>query len=167
MSKEMVNTQTENSKAVTDEERRALKTILKGLPDLINYCRYFESRRKSLFDMAQIQAGTLTFFNMEKVIELLALPLSTDDKRSLYAYFDASTKIKMVELGVEVLKEGLYRDIVYDRYFRGMSYKELVEKYGVNHKYVQRVVQKSYDYFAEYYRWYLKLAEKIQMSLFE
>ena len=109
-----------------------LKEIIRRLPELREYCRYFESRRKSLLTMAEIEEGEITFLNVGKIKELMGLPMSEEDKKALFAYFDASTQIMVLETGMEGLPEGQYREIAYDRYFERMSYQEIMQKHSVN-----------------------------------
>lgn len=111
-----------------------LKEIIRRLPELREYCRYFESRRKSLLTMAEIEEGEITFLNVGKIKELMGLPMSEEDKKALFAYFDASTQIMVLETGMEGLPEGQYREIAYDRYFERMSYQEIMQKHSVNKK---------------------------------
>lgn len=151
-----------NPYTATDEERRAVKEIMHELPDLKNYCRYFENKRRSLFEMAEIKPGEITFLDTEKVKELLSLPLSEDDKKGLYSYFDASTKIMAMEMGMEGLPDGQYREIAYDRYYGRKSYNEIMKKRNVSHDTVRRAVIRTNNYLAEYVRWYRSLAESIQ-----
>ena len=122
----------------SDEEKRVLKSLIHDYPDLKNYCRFFETKRRSIIVMAGFEGEDTTFLNAEKLKELLALPINEDDKRKLYAYFDASTKIMALEMGMEGLPEGMYREIAYDRHYGRMSYKQIMEKYHVNHKRIQR-----------------------------
>ena len=96
-----------------------LKGLIRKLPELREYCRYFEARRKSLLTMAEIEEGEITFLNVEKIKELMGLPMSEEDKKALFAYFDASTQIMVLETGMGGLPEGQYREIAYDRYLKG------------------------------------------------
>lgn len=146
-----------NKAGSSEEEKRVLKSIIHDYPDLKNYCRFFETKRRSIFVMAGLEGEDTTFLNAEKLKELLALPINEDDKRKLYAYFDASTKILTLEMGMEGLPDGMYREIAHDRYFGRMTYKQIMEKYGVNHKTVQRALQKVTGHLVKYARWYLEL----------
>ena len=141
-----------------------LKEIIRRLPELREYCRYFESRRKSLLTMAEIE-GEITFLNVGKIKELMGLPMSEEDKKALFAYFDASTQIMVLETGMEGLPEGQYREIAYDRYFERMSYQEIMQKHSVNKKTVQRALGKTKAYLLTYSRWYLDLAGKVKESI--
>ena len=76
----------------SDEEKRMLKSIIHDYPDLKNYCRFFETKRRSIIVMAELEGEDTTFLNTEKLQELLALPMNEDDKRKLYAYFDAAPR---------------------------------------------------------------------------
>lgn len=142
-----------------------LKGLIRKLPELREYCRYFEARRKSLLTMAEIEEGEITFLNVEKIKELMGLPMSEEDKKALFAYFDASTQIMVLETGMEGLPEGQYREIAYDRYFERMSYKEIMQKHSVNKKTVQRALGKTKAYLLTYSRWYLDLAGKVKESI--
>ena len=147
----------------SDEENRVLKSLIHDYPDLKNYCRFFETKRRSIIVMAGFEGEDTTFLNAEKLKELLALPINEDDKRKLYAYFDASTKIMALEMGMEGLPEGMYREIAYDRHYGRMSYKQIMEKYDVNHKTIQRALQKAAGYLIRYARWYLELVKAAQI----
>jgi hypothetical protein len=151
-----------NSHAATDAERREVKKIMFKLSDLKNYCKYFENKRHSIFEMAEIKPGEITFLNAEKVKELLSLPLSEDDKKGLYSYFDASTKIMAMEMGMEGLPDGQYREIACDRYYSRRTYNEIMEKYDVSHATVRRAMIRTNNYLAEYVNWYNGLEEKMR-----
>lgn len=174
MSDEMNNTQNEsqlrrgfgwkrikNPYTATDAERRAVKETMLKLADLRNYCQYFENKRRSIFEMAGIKPGEVTFINAEKIKELMSLPLTEEDKKGLYSYFDASTKIMAMEMGMEGMPDGQYREIAYDRYYGRHTYNEIMEKYGVSHDTVRRAVIRANNYLAEYVRWYDDLAKKM------
>lgn len=150
-----------NTYVGNNEDRRVLREILRDVPMLKDYCRYFEATRKSIFIMAEINPGEITFLNTEKVRDLMELPLGGDDRQKLYNYFDASTKLMVLEIGMEGLPEGQYREIAYDRYYGRLSYAEIMEKHSVTHKTVQRALRKVCDYLMEYGRWYLNLADKV------
>lgn len=102
---------------------------------------------------------------MGKIKELMGLPMSEEDKKALFAYFDASTQIMVLETGMEGLPEGQYREIAYDRYFERMSYQEIMQKHSVNKKTVQRALGKTKAYLLTYSRWYLDLAGKVKESI--
>lgn len=137
-----------------------LKAIIRDFQELKDYCRHFETKRKSLFMMAEIRAGT-TFWDSGKVKELMGLALSEDDKKALFVYFDASTRIMVLETGMGKLPEGQYREIAFDRYFGRMSYKEIMAKHGVSQKTVQRALRRTNEYLLAYVGWYLDMAEKV------
>ena len=139
----------------SDEEKRMLKSIIHDYPDLKNYCRFFETKRRSIIVMAGLEGEDTTFLNTEKLKDLLALPMNEDDKRKLYAYFDASTKIMALELGMEGLPDGRYKGIVQDKYFKRLSYIQLMEKYGVSRETVHRALKRANGYLLRYARWYL------------
>ena len=143
----------------TKEEQVLLKNILHDYQDLKHYCQFFETKRRSIIIMAGLEEENTTFLNTEKLHELMKLSLNEDDKRMLFAYFDACTKIMIVDVGMEGLPDGMYREIAFDRYFGGLSYKQLMEKYKVNHKTVQRGLTRVRNYLAEYVRWYMELAK--------
>lgn len=117
--------------------------------------------------MAEIEEGEITFLNVGKIKELMGLPMSEEDKKALFAYFDASTQIMVLETGMEGLPEGQYREIAYDRYFERMSYKEIMQKHSVNKKTVQRALGKTKAYLLTYSRWYLDLAGKVKESIMQ
>ena len=109
--------------------------------------------------MAGFEGEDTTFLNAEKLKELLALPINEDDKRKLYAYFDANTKIMALEMGMEGLPEGRYKEIAFDKYFKKLTYIQLMEK----HKTIQRALQKAAGYLIRYARWYLELVKAAQI----
>lgn len=175
MSEILINTQADGSvrcgfgwkrikkpSGATKDELWMLKRMVCDLPDLKNYCKYFENKRRTLFEMAGIRPGEITFLNIETVKKLLSLPLSEGDKKGLYAYFDASTKIMAIEMGMEDLPNGQYREIAYDRYYGRMSYDEIMRKYGVSINTVWRAINRTSEYLAEYVRWYKDLATQVQ-----
>ena len=143
----------------TREERILLKNILHDYQDLKQYCQFFETKRRSIIIMAGLEKENTTFLNAEKFHELMELSLNEDDKRMLFTYFDACTKIMIVDIGMEGFPDGMYREIAFDRYFGGLSYKQLMEKYQVNHKTVQRGLTRVRNYLIEYVRWYVELAQ--------
>lgn len=136
-----------------------LKETIREYQELKDYCRHFETKRKSLFMMGKIRAGA-TFLDNGKVKELMGLPLSADDKKALFVYFDASTRIMVLETGMGNLPEGQYREIAFDRYLGRMTYKEIMAKHGVNQKTVQRALRRTNEYLLVYARWYLDMAGK-------
>ena len=60
----------------SDEEKRVLKSLIHDYPDLKNYCRFFETKRRSIIVMAGFEGEDTTFLNAEKLKELLALPIN-------------------------------------------------------------------------------------------
>lgn len=154
-----------NPYTATEAERRTVKEIMLKLADLKNYCRYFENKRRSLFEMAGIEPGRITFANTEKVTELMSLPLSEEDRIGLYSYIDASTKIMAMEMGMEGMPDGQYREIACERYYGRHSYREIMEKYGVSRDTVRRAVIRVNNYLAEYVNWYNDLAGKVRDAL--
>ena len=147
----------------SDEEKRVLKSIIHDYPDLKNYCRFFEARRRSIIVMAGLEGEDTTFLNAEKLKELLALPINEDDKRKLYAYFDANTKIMALEMGMEGLPEGRYKEIAFDKYFKKLTYIQLMEKHGVSRETVHRALNRANSYLLRYVKWYLGLLPKDKM----
>ena len=147
----------------SDEEKRMLKNIIHDYPDLKNYCRFFETKRRSIIVTAGLEGEDTTFLNTEKLKELLALPMNEDDKRKLYAYFDASTKIMALEHGMEGLPDGRYKEIVQDKYFKRVTYIQLMGKYGVSGETVHRALERANGYLPRYARWYLELLPKDKM----
>lgn len=144
-----------------DEDYRVLKRIIHDYPNLKWYRRKFEKDYKFLIDLAELEGADVTFVNSERLNELLALPIAEVDKKKLYAYFRANTKVMVLEIGMESLPEGLYREVAYDKYFGRMTYQQIMEKYDVNHKRVQRALKKARQLLAKYARWYLDLAKEI------
>lgn len=150
---------------VTKEDSRMIKAIMRELSEIKTYCRYFENKRGSIFKMAGITPGEITFLDMEKVKELLALPMAEDDKKGLYAYFDARTKIMLMAIGMERLPKGQYRKIAQDRYYMRLSYREIMDKYGVSHDTVRRAMARTNQCLAEYVRWYNELAGRAKQEI--
>ena len=147
-----------NTGEASKEVYQVLKRIIHDYPDLKDYCRIFENKRRSIITMARLEETDATFLNGEKLRDLLLLPLDDGDKKMLFAYFDARTKVMALEIGMEGLPEGIYREIVYDRYFGRLSYKDIMKKYEVNHKTVQRALKRARDYLVTYAKWYLDLS---------
>ena len=113
--------------------------------------------------MAGLEGEDTTFLNAEKLKELLALPINEDDKRKLYAYFDANTKIMALEMGMEGLPEGRYKEIAFDKYFKKLTYIQLMEKHGVSRETVHRALNRANSYLLRYVKWYLGLLPKDKM----
>ena len=154
-----------NSGTASNEEYQVLKGIIHDYPDLKDYCRFFENKRRSIIAMARLEETDATFLNGEKLRGLLLLPLDDGDKKMLFAYFDARTKVMALEIGMEGLPEGMYREIAYDRYFGRLSYKDIMKKYEVNHKTVQRALKRASDYLVTYAKWYLDLSFDVKDCL--
>ncbi|HIR70967.1 MAG TPA: hypothetical protein IAA55_06780, partial [Candidatus Pullilachnospira gallistercoris] len=82
-----------NSGKASNEEYQVLKGIIHDYPDLKDYCRFFENKRRSIIAMAKLKETDATFLNVKKLQGLMALPLDDGDKKMLFAYFDARTKV--------------------------------------------------------------------------
>lgn len=148
-----------------EEALRLLKEIIKKYPDLKEYCRFFEKSRRSILEMAGAADCRITFLEAGKVAGLLRLPLVEEDRAALRNYLTAATQAMALEMGMEGLPEGLYREIAYDRYFGRMGCREVMEKYGVSRDTVRRAGVKVNGWLAEYARWYMELAEKVEKGL--
>lgn len=148
-----------------EEALRLLKEMIKKYPDLKEYCCFFEKSRRSILEMAGAADCRITFLETAKAAVLLRLPLVEGDRAALRNYLRAATQVMALEMGMEGLLEGLYREIAYDRYFGRKGCREVMEKYGVSRDTVRRAAVKVNGWLAEYARWYMELAEKAEKGL--
>lgn len=73
-----------NSGTASNEEYQVLKGIIHDYPDLKDYCRFFENKRRSIIAMARLEETDATFLNGEKLRGLLLLPLDEGDKKMIF-----------------------------------------------------------------------------------
>lgn len=83
-----------------------------------------------------------------------SMKLPTGEKNALLRYFEDRELVFLLESGMNIVPDGVYKDIATDKILAGLSTDDIMKKYGVCERTVKRAVHDVKLYIAAFVEQY-------------